>query len=153
MKKILHEKILHVLLNKNMVLFLLLLITFGLAGCAGVGGFVPADDRILLDEKGAGQGSFRQDSLTVVYSYRLTEDNLTVSGDVDYTWAVDSLDVRLLFLDAAGTVLQKKIVYSSGYRVADSRKTERTFQQTMAVPPGAAGISFDYSAQPRRSYR
>ncbi len=143
----------YLLLGKKVVLALLLLMIFGLVGCAGVGRLVPADDRILLDEKGVGQGSFRQDSLTVVYSYRLTEGNLTVGGDVDYTWAVDSLDVRLLFLDAAGTVLQKKIVYSSGYRVADSRKTERTFQQTLAVPSGAVGISFDYSAQPRRSYR
>lgn len=143
----------YLLLGKKVVLSLLLLMTFGLVGCAGVGRLVPADERILFNEKGAGQGSFRQDSLTVVYSYRLTDGNLTVGGEVDYTWAVDSLDVRLLFLDAAGTVLQKKIVYSSGYRVADSRKTERSFQQTLAVPPGAAWISFDYSAQPRRSYR
>jgi len=153
MKKILHEKTLHVLNGKLAILSLLLLIAFGLVGCAGVGRLVPADDRILFDEKGAGQGSFRQGGLTVAYSYRLTEGNISVGGEVDYTWAVDSLDVRLLFLDAAGTVLQEKMVYSSGYRVADSWKTERTFQKTMAVPPGAAGISFGYSAQPRKSYR
>jgi hypothetical protein len=147
------KKILHVLLNKKTVLYLLLLIAFGLVGCAGVGRFVPADERILFDEKGAGQGSFSRNALTVAYSYRLAEGSITVGGDVDYSWAVDSLDVHLLFLDAAGTVLQWKMVYSSGYRVADSWRTERTFQQTLAVPPGAAGISFGYSAQPRTSYR
>jgi hypothetical protein len=153
MKKILHEKILHVPLNKNTVLSLFLLIAVGLVGCAGVGRLVSADERILFDAKGSAQGSFSRNALTVVYSYRLAAGTLTVGGDIDYTWPVDSLDVYLLFLDAAGTVLQKKIVYSSGYRVARRWTTERNFQETMAVPPGTAGISFDYSAQPRRSYR
>lgn len=153
MKKILHEKILHGMIGKTAVLYLLLLIAFGLVGCAGVGRLVPVDERILFDETGAGQGSFRQGGLTVVYGYRLAEGNITVAGEVDYTWGFDSLDVRLRFLDAAGIVLQEKIVSSSGYRVADSWKKVRSFQQTLAVPPGTAGISFDYSAQPRRSHR
>lgn len=153
MKKILHEKILHVLNGKSVVLHLFLLIAFGLVGCAGVGWLVPVDDRILFDEKSAGQGSFRQGGLTVAYSYRLAEGNITVGGEVDNTWAVDSIDVRLLFLDAAGTVLQKRIVYSSGYRVARAWTAERSFQQTLAVPSGTVGISFDYSSQPRRGNR
>lgn len=153
MEKILHEKILHGMFGKTAALYLFFLIAFGLVGCAGVGRPVPVDDRILFDEKSAGQGSFRQGGLTVAYSYRLAEGNITVGGEVDYTWAVDSLDVRLLFLDAAGTVLEKRIVYSSGYRVARAWTAERSFQQTLAVPPGAVGISFDYSAQPRRGYR
>lgn len=147
------KKILHGMIGKTAVVSLFLFVAFVLVGCAGVGRLVPVDKRILFDETGAGQGSFSRDALTVVYSYRLAEGNITVAGEVDYIWAVDSLDVRLLFLDAAGSVLQEKIVYSSGYRVADSWKTERSFQETMAVPPGAAGTSFDYSAQPRRSYR
>ncbi|GAB6194103.1 hypothetical protein [Desulfocastanea catecholica] len=153
MKNILHEKILYGMIGKTAVLSLFLLIAFGLVGCAGVGRLVPVDERILFDGTGAGQGSYRQGGLTVVYSYRLAQGNITVAGEVDYSWGVDSLDVRLRFLDAAGIVLQEKIVASSGYRVADSWKTVRSFQQTMAVPPGAAGISFSYSAQPRRSHQ
>ena len=78
---------------------------------------------------------------------------MTIDGQVDYRRRVDSLDVRLLFLDASGTVLQQKIVYSSGYRVDSSRKSDRSFHETMVVPPGVDGLSFSYSAQPRSSRR
>jgi hypothetical protein len=147
------KKILHASIGKTAVLSLLLLISLGLAGCAGVGRVVPADDRILFGEKGTGQGSYSRGGLTVTYSYRLTDGKIILDGQAHYIWAVESLDVRLLFLDAAGTVLQRKLVYSSGYRVARSWMTERTFQKTMVVPSGAVGISFSYFEQLRRGNR
>lgn len=145
--------LLHVSTGKNVVLYLLILISFGLLGCAGVGRVVSVENRILLGEKEISQGNFSHGGLTVEYRYRLAGGNMTLDGQVYYLGDVDSLDVRILFLDAAGTVLQQKIVYSAGYRVSRSSRTERTFQETLVVPTGATGISFSHSVQPRRSYR
>jgi hypothetical protein len=146
------KKIAHASTGKTAFLYLLLLMAFGFLGCA-VGRIVPVDDRILFEDKKTGQGSFSQNSLTVQYSYRLTGGKMTINGQVDHSFPVDSLDVRLLFLDAAGEVLQQKIVYYSGYRLSWSWRTERAFQETLVVPEGAIGISFDHSAQLRRSQK
>jgi hypothetical protein len=146
------KKILHVSTGKTAFLYLLLLVSLGFLGCA-VGRIVPVDDRILFDDKKTGQGSFSRNSLTVQYSYRLTGGKMTMDGRVDHSFPVDSLEVRLLFLDTAGKVLQQKLVYYSGYRLSWPWMAERTFQETLVVPEGAIGISFDYSAQPRSSQK
>ena len=78
---------------------------------------------------------------------------MTIDGRVQYNHSVDSLDVRVLFLDTSGTVLQQNLVYSSGFRVTRSRITDRSFQKTLVVPAGVAGLSFSYVAQPRSSRR
>ena len=147
------KKIPHVTVGKNVVLSLLVLIFLNLLGCSGVGRVIPVDHRLPFSQEDNSQGSFSHGGLTVEYSYRLAGVNMTINGQVSYRRSFDSLDVRLLFLDASGTVLQQHLVYSSGYRVSDSRKTDRTFKETLAVPPGAAGLSFSYSAQPRRSHK
>lgn len=139
------KKILDVLIGKAVVLFLLIFISFELLGCSVVGRVVPVDNRILFGEKEHSQGSYSYGGLTVDYSYRLAGGNMNLAGQVYYGRAVDSLNVRLLFLDATGTVLQQKLVYASGYRVSSSQTTERTFKETLVVPPGATGISFSYS--------
>jgi hypothetical protein len=147
------KKILHVPVGRNVVLSLLVLIFFSFFGCSGVGRVVPVDHRIPFSQKENSQGNFSHGGLTVEYSYHMSGVNMTINGQVYYRGSVDSLDVRVLFLDASGTVLQQDIVYSSGYRVARSRKTDRTFQETLVVPPGVAGLSFSYSAQPRSSHK
>jgi hypothetical protein len=133
--------------------FLFLLILFGLSGCAGVESVVPPDHRILFGERETGQGSFLQGQLTVEYNYRLTGSNIMVDGQVSYLGGVDLLDVRLLFIDAGGKVIKRQIVYFSGFRTNRAWMTERSFQETLVVPPGSAGISFSYTAEPRRNYR
>jgi hypothetical protein len=115
---------------------------------------VSVEDRILFDEIEKSQGRFTQDGLTVDYSYRLAGRNMTLDGSAYYIRSVDSLNIYLLFLDEGGNVLQRDIVYSSGYRVARSwGMTERTFQDRLVVPQEAVGISFNYYAEPRTSQK
>jgi hypothetical protein len=79
---------------------------------------------------------------------------MTLDGSAYYTRSVDSLNIYLLFLDEGGNVLQRDIVYSSGYRVARSwGMTERTFRDQLVVPQEAIGISFNYYAEPRSSQK
>lgn len=135
--------------RKAVILFFVMLVNFGLFGCAGMERIVPADNRILFTEKASSQGVFSHGGLTVAYSYRVEGDKLALEGKVNYLGGVDSLNVYLLFIDAAGTVLQRKIVYYSGYRLSRYWISDRLFRETLAVPPDAVGISFNYSAQPR----
>lgn len=133
--------------------FLLILISLSLSGCAGLGQNVSVEDRILFEEIEKSQGRFIQDGLTVDYSYRLAGSNMTLDGTADYTRSVNSLNIYLLFLDEGGNVLQRNIVYSSGYRVARSWGNERTFSDQLDVPQEAVGISFTYYAEPRTSQK
>jgi hypothetical protein len=145
--------LMHGTVGKSVVLYLLVLISLGAFGCSGVGRVVPLDHRLPFNEQDNSQGNFSHGGLTVGYSYSLAGGSMTMDGQVDYRRSVDSLDVRLLFLDASGTVLQQMLVYSSGYRDGGSKKSDRTFRETMVVPPGVAGLSFSYSAQPRSSHK
>jgi hypothetical protein len=134
--------------------YLLILVSLSISGCAGLGQNVSVEDRILFDEIEKSQGRFTQDGLTVDYSYRLAGRNMTLDGSAYYTRSVDSLNIYLLFLDEGGNVLQRDIVYSSGYRVARSwGMTERTFRDQLVVPQEAIGISFNYYAEPRSSQK
>lgn len=140
--------------TKRLVLLpLLILATFSLFGCTQVGQLVPADDRILFSEKETGQGTFNTDGLTVDYTYKLQGRDLNLAGNAWYRGGVDSLNVYVLFIDPAGTVLQQRIAYYSGYRSWRYWHADNSFQESLAVPPGAAGFTFSYSAQPSHSKR
>ncbi len=135
------------------VLSLLLLISLGFFGCSNMGQVASVDNRALVSEKKSNQGIFKDGGLTVRYNYSLNGDKMFLTGDVSYRGAVDSLDVRILFLDPAGTVLQRKIIYFSGYRVFPPWGDERKIKTHLIVPHGATGISFSYSARPRSSHK
>ncbi len=149
------QKILDIPIGKATLLDLLLLLGLScvLLGCSGIGGVVPVDDRILFGGNTTGQGRFHQGQLTVDYRYRLTGGQMHLDGQVDYSFPVDLLDLRLLFLNQSGKVVERKIVYSTGYRLSRSWTAEHTFQETLTVPTGAVGISFDYSVQLRSSHK
>ncbi|KJR99078.1 MAG: hypothetical protein VR65_16630 [Desulfobulbaceae bacterium BRH_c16a] len=131
------------------ILSILLFVQLGLFGCAGMRQFVSEDNRILFSDQETSQGVFDYRRLTVEYSYALQGDNLTLTGRVFYSGRVDSLNVYVLFFDATGTVMQEQIVYFSGYRTSRYGLADSSFEETMVVPPTAAGISFGYSAQHR----
>jgi hypothetical protein len=131
------------------ILTILLFVQLGLFGCAEMRRFVSEDNRILFSEQETGQGIFNYRRLTVEYSYVLQDRNLTLTGRVFYSGAVDSLNVYVLFFDATGTVMEEKIVYFSGYRTSRYGLPGNSFKETLVVPPTAAGMSFGYSAQHR----
>lgn len=147
------EKIVHVSGRKTAVFYLVILMAFGFLGCTMEGRVVQIDNQILFGKEEKRQGIFTQRGLTVDYSYQLSGGNINLAGEVSFSDRVDSLNVHLLFLNDAGTVLVQKIIYSSGYRDSSSWKLDRSFQHTFIVPTGTKGISFSYSSSPYRGRR
>ena len=142
------------------MLCLLLLVFLGVSGCAGVNTTIPPERWISLKEAENNQGDFKYDSLSLNYSYSLTGSslisggsNMILAGKVSYRGGFDSLDIHILFLDAAGTVLQQKFIYSSGYRDRSEKVSNLGIQKTFAVPAGSAAITFSYSAMERTGDR
>ncbi len=139
--------------DRKVLLLLLILLSLGLAGCSMVGEVVQADKQILLSESGKSGGEFKNGKCTVQYKYSVSGGNMNLAGSASYRGGYDSLNVRALFLDEAGAVLQVKLLYSSGYRVSRSRDDDRSFQNDLSLPPGTAGISFNCSTQERSGHR
>ncbi len=138
-------------LVNNSFLYLLILVSLTFLGCSMVGRVIPDDKRILLSSEEKGGGTFRDGGCTVEYSYSLAGDRMTMQGQVDYRRSVDSLDVRAMFLDTSGTVVDVKLVYSSGYRESRGRDADRSFKETLIIPQGSTGMSFSCSVQERSS--
>lgn len=143
------------------MLWLLLLVFLGVSGCAGVTSTIPRERWVTLTEAENNQGDFSYDSLTVKYSYSLTTgnslisggSNMVLAGKVSYSREFDSLDINILFLDAGGTVLQQKFIYSSGYRDRSEKVSNLDVQKTFVVPAGSAAITFTYSVMERSGRR
>jgi hypothetical protein len=147
------EKIVQVSAGKMVVVSLVIAMALALAGCALVGQVTQVDNQVLLGDQDQKQGIFTRGGLTVDYSYSLSGGNMNLEGQVSFSDRANSLNVYLLFVDGAGTVLVQKIIYSSGYRDSSRQMSDRTFQHTFIVPTKAKGISFSYTAQPYRGQR
>lgn len=139
---------------------ILLLVYLGVSGCAGVNTTIPQERWVPLTETENNQGDFGYGPLTVKYSYSLTGgslvsggSNMILAGKVSYRGGFDSLDILILFLDAGGTVLQQKFIYTSGYRDRTEKVSNLDIQKTFAVPAGAAAITFTYSVMERTGGR
>jgi hypothetical protein len=146
-------KLMDVVTDRKVLLLLLMMLSFGFAGCSMVGKVVPADKQILLSETGNSGGEFKNGQCTVLYKYSVAGGNMNLAGSASYRGGYDSLNVRALFLDEAGAVLEVKLLYSSGYRVSRSHGADRSFQNDLPLPPGTAGISFSCSTQERSGNR
>lgn len=123
------------------------------SGCAFKNVPVAEGKRILLSSETEAPEVYKSGLLSVAYQYQRTGDKLTISGRVEYRQSVDSLDVRLVFLDAAGLVLGKKIVYSSGFRSFARNDSTRTFRTSFEIPTGTVSFSFIDSSVARASHR
>ncbi|MFT5726301.1 MAG: hypothetical protein ACI8PB_000419 [Desulforhopalus sp.] len=130
--------------SKNTLYCTLILVSLGLFGCAMVGSVVPVEKRVELLQTGTIKDIFKSNGLIVEYNYTLTDGSMLLSCSAALSFPVESFDVRLLFLDAQGTVLQQKVVYSS---------RQRSDEKSLDVPPGTASISFMDSSQPFRGRR
>ncbi|MGW8194764.1 MAG: hypothetical protein ACWGOX_10915 [Desulforhopalus sp.] len=134
---------------KTIMTAVLLSLTF--SGCASLmDKTVPVDKRISLTRQEGGKGSFTSGKLTLLYNYRIAGDEMTINGTVSFPHRVDFLNVRLLFLDGAGQVMESRLVYTSGYRTQTiMEKGAQQFRHSLKVPPEASGFSFSYSSQER----
>ncbi len=129
------RKLLLTLTGKTRIWVLLLLVLLSLSGCAGLVRNVPVEDRILFSQDEKTDGRFTENGLTVDYSYRLAGNNMVLEGSAHYYRSVDSLNVYLVFIDENGNVLQRDIVYYSGYRVSHSwGMIDQTFMMNWLFP-------------------
>lgn len=134
-----------------MVAFVPLFLFF--TGCSMKNATVAEEKRIALSNKTDVSEVYKSGPLIVIYDYQRAGNKLTISGSVEFLQSIDSLDVRIVFLDATGLVLGKKIVYSSGFRSLASKNSTRTFRTNVEMPDGVAGFSFTESSKARASHR
>ncbi len=137
---------------KSWLCIALFILMFCLSGCTMVGRVIPVDQRMELSEAGQVNEIYNYRGLTVMYTYALQGGNLQLSGRTSIPGRVDSFDLRVLFLDSSGKVLQQKLLYSIGYRQG-WWKGGPFFTKTFQVPPGTTGLSFTYSFTPHRGRR
>lgn len=128
----------------------LLVVLLSIIGCAAK---IPADRMIQLTEGAATQGSYKTGEVTVAYTFNRTGDTMTVNGMVSHYGGLDSLNVFILFSDANSQVLQRNLVYSTGYRTGHKYRGGGNFEERLTVPPEAVGFVFSYSGKSRQSSR
>lgn len=134
-------------------LYLLILVILFLSGCAGMLPAIPGERQIALTQGDTIKGDYKYGWLILDYNYSLTHNSITLTGKVTYQDRFDSLDVRVLFLDSGGKVLQRKFIYSSGYRTGSGTVSDYAFHDTFDVPVGSKAITFTSSVRERSGYK
>ena len=133
---------------------LLFFVALAFSACTIIGSTVPLEKQIALQPDNSIQGFYKSAFLDVQYTYSVNNAELTISGNTRFKGMdAGSLDVRLLLLDSQGTIIQQKLVYSSGYRTTTGRRKNPSFETKLALPDGVTSISFTYSSQPRNGTR
>lgn len=132
-----------------------ILLVLTLLACAGVGAdrfagrSTRPDNRFPLDALGAGEQTWSGKHLDIHYNAATQGDNLGIDGFVAFGSnigkypVINYFRIYLLFLDANGTVLETKLLWTSGGR-SEVRFVRWTFEQQWRFPPGAAAIGFSY---------
>ena len=129
-------------------------------GCSVVGQTVPAERRIQLVRGEIQEGVWKAQGLTVTYGYRITQKDPSLPGSIEIAGGVkydfgstDSLDVWINFLDEEGKILNRRVLYSSGYKTGRYGNKDRLFNEKLKTPPMTAGISFSHVAMPRSGHQ
>jgi hypothetical protein len=133
------------------------IVAAGLAGCQTLsfprGDYAPANG-IALQPDGPLQGVVETKDLTVSYGYAVTFEparKLHLSGSVrSIRGRAAGVTVYLHLLDSTGGVIDSSVLYASGFKPPSYLRRPRTFDVTLALPPGAAAIAFSSMVQPSR---
>ena len=139
-----------------------IVLAVGLGACQTAGTLFSAapvapENRITLQPDGPHQGEADTGELVVAYAYRLAPESnqeIHVKGGIrSAKFRGDAVNVYLNFLDNAGNVLDKKILYASGFRRDVYVRRPSTFDTTLPLPPGTAAIAFSSSVKPSAGRR
>lgn len=123
----------------------------GLGACQSAGTLTPGpsiapERRIALQPSGPHQGEADTGELVVAYSYQIRPESkkeIHVKGGVRSTkFRGDAVNVYLNFMDNAGNVLDRKVLYASGNRRNVYFRRPSTFDTTLPLPPGTVSIAF-----------
>jgi hypothetical protein len=138
----------------------LLLLAMGLNACQSAGSFgqelmVPVDKRIALAPGGPHSGATNTSDLTVSYEYQLLDpQTLHLSGRISgVQWRSDSITVSVMFTDAEGRVLERQLVYSTGYRPSTYELRTWGFDRQLKPPAGTTAMAFSSLVQESRGHR
>ncbi len=120
----------------------LILVSFGLLGCAMVGSVVPVEKRVKLLQTGTIEDTFKSDGLIVKYRYTLTDGSMLLSCSAALNFRVESFDCTSFV-----SLMHKELCYSKRQYI---RQSNGVIEKSLDIPPGTASISFMYSSQPFR---
>ena len=150
------------LIRSGVYLATAIVLAVGLGACQTAGTLFSAapvapENRITLQPDGPHQGEADTGELVVAYAYRLAPESnqeIHVKGGIrNAKFRGDAVNVYLNFLDNAGNVLDKKILYASGYRRDVYVRRPSTFDTTLPVPPGTVAIAFSSYVKPSAGRR
>ena len=129
-------------------------------GCSVVGQTVPVERRIQLVSGKIQEGVWKAQGLTVTYGYRINQKDLSLPGSIEIAGGVkydfgstDSLDVWINFLDEEGKILNRRALYSSGYKTSRYGSKGGGFNEKLEPPSMTAGISFSHVAIPHSGHQ
>lgn len=135
---------------------------FGLVACQSTGTLAPGppiapERHIALQPSGSHQGEADTGELVVAYAYELKAEptrEIHIKGSIrNVKFKGDAVNVYLNFLDNAGGVVQKKVLYASGYKRSTYFRRPSTFDTTQPLPPGTAAIAFSSYVKPSAGRR
>jgi len=123
----------------------------GLSACQSTGTLAPGppiapERRIALQPSGPHRGAADTGELVVAYTYQLMPDparEIYLKGGLRQAkYRGDSLNIYVNFLDNTGRVLQKKVLFASGYKRDNLSPRPAVFDTTLPLPPGTVAIAF-----------
>ena len=125
------------------------IVAAGLAGCRSwsfpSSPYTPKGG-IALKPDGPIQGVVDTGDLTLSYAYAVTfapARQLHLSGGVrSVRFKADLVNVYLHLLDSAGRVIDKSVLYTSGFKPSTYHRRPSTFETRITLPPGAAAMAF-----------
>jgi len=128
------------------------LLTTVLSACQSIGtSLIAPDKRIALQPGGPHQGEADTGDLVVAYTYRLLPDQqgqIQISGGIRSSRTRgDMTNVYLNFVNDTGQVLDRKILYSSGFKKDVYTRRPSTFDTTLTLPPDTVAIAFSSYVQ------
>ena len=139
-----------------------IVLAVGLGACQTAGTLfssppIAPENRITLQPDGPHQGEADTGEIVVAYTFRLGPESsreIDVKGGVrSVKFRGDAVNVYLNFLDNAGNVLDREILYASGYRRDVYFRRPSTFDTTLSLPPGTAAIAFSSYVKPSAGRR
>jgi hypothetical protein len=127
------------------MLVLLLCSQFLLFGCSGV--TISEDRRIPLMANRPYKGASKTAHYNLEYSFTFHHKAADETGRMEFTGhlkptrPLETLSIRLQFLDAEGKIIDTEPIYGSGFRGGAGKAT---IQKHFKTPPGAAAIAFTH---------
>jgi hypothetical protein len=122
-------------------------LTVALSACQSMGTAPITPDRLItLEPAGPHQGDADTGDLALAYIYQLKEGTvpeIQISGRIRSARSRgDKTSVYLNFVDSNGQVLDRKILFSTGYKQDVYVRRPSTFDTTLPLPPDTTAIAF-----------